>query len=84
MADIIHTPPDETDDRVAIHAYVPTAEIQRYAIDLRSTTGATGTLEGPTTTAGAGSNGRSDAGRSRHAQLTTPLRSRPGVWTMGS
>ena len=74
--------PMERNGQNFLDPYDPDA--QRYAIDLRSTTGATGTLEGPTTTAGAGSNGRSDAGRSRHAQLTTPLRSRPGVWTMGS
>ncbi|MCP3936708.1 MAG: elongation factor G [Actinomycetia bacterium] len=30
---------------VSIHAYVPTSEVQRYAIDLRSMTGGTGSFE---------------------------------------
>ena len=35
----------DTNQGVSIHAHVPTSEIQRYAIDLRSMTGGTGRFE---------------------------------------
>lgn len=35
----------DTNQSVSIHAHVPTSEIQRYAIDLRSMTGGTGRFE---------------------------------------
>ena len=35
----------DTNRGVSIHAHVPTSEIQRYAIDLRSMTGGTGRFE---------------------------------------
>ncbi|MDH3753158.1 MAG: elongation factor G [Acidimicrobiia bacterium] len=42
---VIGTLPDARGDLVSLHAHVPTSEIQRYAIDLRSMTGGTGTFE---------------------------------------
>ena len=42
---VMGTIPDVAGDAVTIQAHVPTSEIQRYAIDLRSMTGGTGTFE---------------------------------------
>jgi len=42
---VLDTSPDAADNSVTIRAHVPTSEIQRYAIDLRSMTGGLGTFE---------------------------------------
>ena len=42
---VLGTDPDATGTEVTIHAHVPTSEIRRYAIDLRSMTAGTGSFD---------------------------------------
>ena len=42
---MLGTDPDDTGTEVTIQAHVPSSEIQRYAIDLRSMTAGTGGFE---------------------------------------